>query len=116
MNWTAVSDGSEFTISSASGSIEPGSVADLSVTYSPVDYDAIDTAYVVITHDADSSPDSVMLVGAAHNDLYRTSFEEPWSALFLEALHRHQDGVGYKSVALAVGANIVILMLQMVTT
>ncbi len=80
LNWTAVSDGSEFTISSASGSIEPGSVADLSVTYSPVDYDAIDTAYIVITHDADTSPDSVMLVGAAHNDLYRTSFEEPWSA------------------------------------
>lgn len=79
LSWTALSDGSLFTISSSSGSVDPGAMADISVTYTPTSAGVIDTAYVIITHDAESSPDSVFLIGSAHNDLYRTSFEEPWS-------------------------------------
>ena len=79
LSWTALSDGSLFTISSSSGSVDPGAMADISVTYTPTSVGVIDTAYVIITHDAESSPDSVFLIGSAHDDLYRTSFEEPWS-------------------------------------
>ena len=81
LSWTALSDGSLFTISSSSGTIDPGAMADISVTYTPTSASigVVDSAYVIITHDAESSPDSVFLVGSAHNDLYRTSFEEPWS-------------------------------------
>ena len=41
--------------------------------------DGLDMGYVVITHDADSSPDSVMVMGSGHNDLYRTGFEDAWA-------------------------------------
>jgi len=81
LSWTALSDGSLFTISSSSGTIDPGAMADITVTYAPTSASVgvVDSAYIIITHDAESSPDSVFLIGSAHNDLYRTSFEEPWS-------------------------------------
>ena len=79
LTWSAVSSSADFTIDVSSGTLAAGETGVISVTYTAADADGLDMGYIVITHDAESSPDSVMVMGAGHNDLYRTGFEDAWA-------------------------------------
>ena len=79
LTWSAASSSADFTIDVSSGTLGAGETGVISVTYTAADADGLDMGYIVITHDADSSPDSVMVMGSGHNDLYRTGFEDAWA-------------------------------------
>ena len=57
--------------------IAPGDTAVLVATYSP-SADQSDLGYIILTHNADSSPDSIMVSGSGTFDILSESFEDPW--------------------------------------
>ena len=78
LTWSAASDNGDFVLDVSSGTLNSGETGVISVTYTAQDADGLDEGNIILTHDADSSPDSVMVKGSGHNDLYRTGFEDAW--------------------------------------
>ena len=76
-------------------------MADISVTYTPTSASVgvIDTPYVIITHDAESSPDSVFLLNQL-TMIFTALVFEPWSEatdtrpLLLQVSHIKVSGEG----------------------
>ena len=73
----AISNNAKFSVSALTGRISPGEMALVTVTYSPTD-ESIDSGYIIVTHDGDSSPDSVMVEGTGSLNIISEGFDGPW--------------------------------------
>ena len=75
---TATSTNSNFTVSAIPGRIAPGTTAPVAITYTPTA--AIDdSGYVIITHNADSSPDTIVVFGSGSLDPLYEGFDGNWT-------------------------------------
>lgn len=73
-----VSDNSKFVVSPANVVIEQGTPVEISIAYTPTEEGA-DSGYIVLTHEGDSSPDSVMVQGAGSLNILTEGFDGPWT-------------------------------------
>ena len=79
-NIVLASTNDKFVATSASSVVSPGTPVDVTITYTPT-AETEDTGYIVITHEGDSSPDSVMVSGSGSSNPLTEGFEGGWSCL-----------------------------------
>ena len=77
-NIVLASTNDKFVATSASSVVSPGTPVDVTITYTPT-AETEDTGYIVITHEGDSSPDSVMVSGSGSSNPLTEGFEGGWS-------------------------------------
>jgi hypothetical protein len=74
---TVLSSNSKFVASLSSSIIASQASADLTITYTPTEA-VSDTGYVILTHDAESSPDTVMVTGDGNFNVITEGFDGNW--------------------------------------
>ena len=75
----ASSSNTSFTVSRFPlNGVAPGDTAVLTATYAPT-AEQSDAGYIVLTHNADSSPDSVMVSGTGTLNILTEGFDGPWT-------------------------------------